>query len=158
MTHEEFARRIVEMQGTLYRVSSTLLPQLCDREDAVQSCIEKAWRKQSTLRDDSRLEAWVTSILVRECYAIIRSRRRETPTETLPDLPAPPGANVNLYHFFTGLPDKLRLPMVLFYLEGYDVRTIAQMLHIPSGTVKSRLSRGRDLMRQNKVFEEVQDL
>ena len=55
MTHEEFARRIVAMQGTLYRVSCTLLPQLCDREDAVQSAIEKAWCKQATLKDESRL-------------------------------------------------------------------------------------------------------
>lgn len=37
MTQEEFARRIVDMQDTLYRVATTILPQLCDREDAVQA-------------------------------------------------------------------------------------------------------------------------
>lgn len=158
MTHEEFARRIVEMQASLYRVSCAILPQLCDREDAVQSCIEKAWRKQATLKDESRLQAWVTRILVNECYAIIRSRKRETPVETIPDAPAPPGSDPNLYRFFTDLPDKLRLPMVLFYLEGYEIQEIASMLRIPSGTVKSRLARGRDAMRRSQVFEEVQDL
>ena len=158
MTHEEFARRIVEMQASLYRVSCAILPQLCDREDAVQSCIEKAWCKQATLKDESRLQAWVTRILVNECYAIIRSRKRETPVETLPDVPAPPGSDPNLYRFFTDLPDKLRLPMVLFYLEGYEIQEIASMLRIPSGTVKSRLARGRDAMRRSQVFEEVQDL
>lgn len=158
MTHEEFARRIVAMQGSLYRVSFSLLPQLCDREDAVQSCIEKAWRKQASLRDESRLEAWVIRILLNECYAIIRSRRHETPMETLPDIPAPPGAEPDLYRFFTDLPERLRLPMVLHYLEGYEVRDVASMLHIPAGTVKSRLSRGRELLRQSNIFEEVQDL
>lgn len=158
MTHEEFARRIIAMQGTLYRVSASILFQACDREDAVQSCIERAWRKQSTLRDESRLEAWVTRILINECYAIIRSRKRETPVESVPEMPAPPGADSDLYRFFADLPDKLRPPMVLFYLEGYSVQEIAAMLRLPAGTVKSRLSRGRDAMRKNELFKEVQDL
>ncbi|MBQ8313844.1 MAG: RNA polymerase sigma factor [Clostridia bacterium] len=158
MTHEEFARRIVAMQGTLYRVSCTLLPQLCDREDAVQSAIEKAWCKQATLKDESRLQAWMIRILINECHAIHRSRRREIPMDILPDTPAPPGADPDLYRFFTALPDKLRLPMVLFYLEGHEIKDIAAILHLPTGTIKSRLARGREMMRRNKAFEEVQDL
>lgn len=158
MTHEEFARRIVAMQGALYRVSCSILPQMCDREDAVQSAIEKAWRKRDTLRDESRLESWLTSILIHECYALIRSRKREIPVETVPDAPAPKGSNPDLYRFFTSLPEKLRLPMVLFYLEGHEIREIAGILRLPTGTVKSRLARGREHMRRNQLFEEVQDL
>ena len=158
MTNEVFAQRIIAMQGALYRVSASILNQECDREDAVQSCIERAWRKQSTLRDESRLHAWVTRILINECYAIIRRRRRETPVESVPDHPAPPGADPDLYRFFTDLPDKLRLPMVLHYLEGYAVQEISAMLRLPAGTIKSRLSRGRDLMKKNDIFKEVQDL
>ncbi len=158
MTHEEFARRIVAMQGTLYRVSCTILPQLCDREDAVQSAIERAWRKQDALREDARLEAWVIRILVNECYAIVRCRKRIIPMETLPEIPAPPGADPDLHRFFTSLPEKLRLPMVLFYLEGREIKEIAGILRVPTGTVKSRLARGREQMRRNKAFEEVQDL
>lgn len=158
MTSEEFARRIIAMQGTLYRVSASILPQECDREDAVQSCIERAWRKQSTLRDESRLQAWVTRILINECYAHLRRSRHETPVESIPDLPAPPGADPDLYRFFSGLEDKYRLPLVLHYLEGYAVDEIASMLRLPAGTVKSRLSRGRNIMKQSDIFKEVQDL
>ena len=157
MTHEEFAGRIVAMQGTLYRVSCAILPQLCDREDAVQSCIERAWRKLPTLRDDGRLQAWVTRILIHECYALLRARKREVPMATLPEQSAPAGSDPDLYRLFTDLPDKLRLPMVLFYLEGYSVSDIAGMLHLLEGTVKSRLSRGRDAMRRSDIFEEVQE-
>ena len=158
MTHEDFAQRIIEMQGALYRVSASILSQECDREDAVQSCIERAWRKQSTLRDESRLQAWVTRILINECYAILRRRKRETPVDSVPDMPAPPGSDPDLYRFFADLPAKLRLPMVLFYLEGNNVQEIAAMLRVPAGTVKSRLSRGRNAMRKNELFREVQDL
>ena len=57
MTQAEFVRRVVAMEDTLYRVSTTILPQLCDRQDAVQSAIEKALRKQEKLRDPNALEA-----------------------------------------------------------------------------------------------------
>ena len=158
MTHEVFARQIVAIQGTLYRVSSSLLPQLCDREDAVQACIEKAWRRRESLKDEAKLQSWVVRILIRECYQILRQKKREAPMETVPEMPAPAGADVNLYRFFTGLPEKLRLPMVLRYVEGYSVEEIGGMLRIPQGTVKSRLARGREKMKQDRAFEEVEGI
>ena len=52
MTQAEFTGRVVAMQNTLYRVSTTILPQMCDREDAVQGAIEKALLKRDRLRED----------------------------------------------------------------------------------------------------------
>ncbi len=158
MTSDDFASRIVALQGTLYRVTCAILREHADREDAVQSAIEKAWRKQGFLREEGKFEGWVVRILINECYAILRRQKRETPVEALPDMPAPPTANPNLYRFFTNLPDKLQLTMVLHYVEGYDVREIARMLRIPAGTVKTRLMRGREKMKQDPIFKEVQDI
>lgn len=158
MTHSAFVQAITTMEGTLYRISSSLLAQPCDREDAVQSALEKAWRKQGALRDESKFGGWVVRILINECYNILRWRKREMSMEALPEQPAPPGADSDLYRFFSGLPDKLRLPMVLFYVEGYKIEEISLALRLPSGTVKSRLSRGRGEMKKNDAFKEVQDL
>ena len=155
MTHEDFASRIIALQGTLYRVTCALLHEHADREDAVQSAIEKAWRKQALLRDDSRMKAWVVRILVNECYAILRRQKWEAPVEELPDRPAPPDADADLYRFFRDLPDTLRLTMVLHYLEGYDVKEIARIQRIPAGTVTSRLMRGREKMSRNEYVKEV---
>ena len=155
MTSNEFAARIVQMQGTLYRVSCTLLREHADREDAVQSAIEKAWRKRGMLRDAGRLKPWVTRILVNECYAILRRQRRETPVEEFPEAPVPAGADPDLYRFFTGLPDTLRLTMVLHYLEGWDVKAVARIQRIPVNTVKTRLARGREKMKDNDYVKEV---
>ena len=157
MTHEAFAERIIAMQARLYRVSAGILSQQADQEDAVQSCIEKAWRKLSTLRDEGRLEAWVTRILINECRAIIRRKRWVVPVETVPDTPAPPDADQDLYRFFASLPDKLRLTMTLHYIEGMEVAEIARVLRLPEGTVKSRLARGREKMKEDKaLWEEVE--
>ena len=155
MTQREFAMRIEEMQRTLYRVSRAILPQLCDCEDAVQSAILKAWRQIHQLREPQKLESWLIRILINECYAILRRRKREIPVLEVPDMPAPPGADADLYRFFTALPDKLRMVMVLYYVEGYDIHETAEILHLPRGTVKSRLARGREKMRQEGYMEEV---
>lgn len=157
MTHEAFAERIIAMETRLYRVSAGILSQPADQEDAVQSCLERAWRKLPTLRDESLLETWVTRILINECRAIIRRQRWSVPVERVPDSPAPPpDADPDLYRFFASLPDKLRLTMTLHYVEGLDIAEISRVLKIPTGTVKSRLSRGRELMKQDaSLWEEV---
>ena len=155
MTHGEFANRIVAMQDALYRVSTTLLPQLCDREDAVQETIIKAWLKQSKLRDDHAMHAWVIRILINECYALLRRRKREAVSATLPERETAPDALPDLYQLFTSLDEKYRLPMVLYYIEGYSVGETAQMLRLPQGTLKSRLHRGRLLLKDALYMEEV---
>ena len=82
MTDAEFAARVIAMQDTLYRVSTTILPRLCDREDAVQSAIEKALRRRGRLRDAAALEKWLTRILINECYTIHRRRAKPRPMRT----------------------------------------------------------------------------
>jgi len=46
------------------------------------------------------------------------------------------------------LPEKIRLTVVLYYVEDYSVKEIKDILRIPEGTVKSRLSKGRELLRK----------
>lgn len=155
MTNEDFAARIMQLQGTLYRVTCTLLREHADREDAVQSAIEKAWRRLASLREESSFRPWLLRILVNECRTILRRQQRLMPIEILPDLPAPETADPDLYRFFTSLPDTLRLTMVLHYVEGYDVKEVARIQHIPVNTVKSRLLRGREKLRENEYVLEV---
>ena len=156
MTQAEFARRVVAMQDTLYRVSTTLLPQLCDREDAVQSAIEQALRKREHLRDPDALAPWLTRILINECYALLRRRKHETLMDELPQRQVEADARPDIYQLFTSLEEKYRLPMVLYYVEGYCVKEIGSILRLPQGTVKSRLHRGRRLLRDSLALEEVQ--
>ena len=54
------------------------------------------------------------------------------------------------------LDERERTPILLYYLEGYDIGQIASILRIPQGTVKSRLNRGRRQLKsicREEVFE-----
>lgn len=155
MTQEELTQRILAMQDRLYRVSTTMLRQLCDREDAVQAAIEKALAKYQRLRNDDAFEKWLTRILINECYAILRRRKRETLFDDVAERETTPDAMPQIYELFTSLEEKYRLPMLLYYVEGYGTEEIAHILHLPGGTVKSRLHRGRQILRSTIDLEEV---
>ena len=150
MTKEEFEGRIIGMQDTLYRVSATILHQPCDREDAIQECIYRALKKRESLRDDRYMQSWVIRILINECYSIHRRAKWEHPSEKLPEPPPVPGpdADPEVFQALFSLEEKMRLPVVLHYVEGYSVEEVARIMRIPAGTVKSRLARSRERLKK----------
>ena len=153
MENEAFERELLALTDTLYRVSASILPRQCDREDAIQESILTALQKRERLRDDGALRAWVVRILVNNCYDILRSQKRET---SLPPDQAEimsPDADLMMRDLLLGLADEYRLPLMLFYAEGYRIREIAEILHLPQGTVQSRLHRAKKLLRQSMALE-----
>lgn len=147
MDKEEFAARVVAMRDTLYRVSATILRSEADREDAVSEAIAKALGKLPGLRKPEVFQAWMIRILINECYNTIRRNKREIAVEQVPDVYFAPEDSRELFEAFLALEEKYRLPMVLHYVEGYKVEEVSRMLRLPDGTVKSRLMRGRRLLR-----------
>jgi len=147
MTKDEFAVQIMDMKKTLYHVACGILRSEADREDAVQECILKAWEKRDSLKSEGAFRAWVTRILINECYDIGRRNSKIVVLDELPEAVAPEIENRELRDAIAGLDDIYRLPVVLFYVEGFSIRECAQMLQIPEGTVKSRLHAGRGKLR-----------
>ena len=68
--------------------------------------------------------------------------------DEVPDVYFAPEDSRELFKAFHELREKYRLPMVLHYVEGYKVEEIARMMRQPEGTIKSRLMRGRKLLRE----------
>lgn len=147
MDRDEFTRRILDMRLTLYRVSYGILANEAEREDAVQNAIMKAWQKHGQLRDERFMETWLVRILINECYNIRRAHRFTCLADALPEQAAPTDANGDVRAAVLALDEKLRLPVVLHYMEGYRVDEISHMLHLPQGTVKSRLRKARAQLR-----------
>lgn len=153
MNQEEFAQRITVMQNRMYRIACAYLHGEHDRLDAVSQAILHAWEKPGSLRQQQYFDTWLIRILIRECIAIERKEARTLPVASLPEHPAPDtmtDAQLALKDALNVLPEKLRIVMVLHYMEymeGFSVAEIAHILRISSGAVCSRLSRGRDQMR-----------
>ena len=147
MDSREFAERVEAMQGALYRVAYGLLLNRADCADAVQSALLRAWEKRRSLREEAYFGTWLTRILINECYNMLRRRKATLPIDSLPEPAASPDADPALHDAIARLDAKLRLPLVLHYMEGYPVKDIAGMLRLPAGTVKTRLAKARALLR-----------
>jgi len=156
LTKDVFSQRIIAMTDVLYRVAWSQLRQQADREDAVQETIRRAWEKQAYLRDERYMQTWVIRILLNVCDKLRRKSARMVPAEYIPavhhDLPQ----ETPLLDALFSLEEKFRLPLQLRYVEGYSVAEVARILRLPEGTVKSRLSRGRDKLKAI-INEEVFD-
>lgn len=154
MTAAEFSEQVLQIESMLYRVAYGLLLNRADCADAVQEALLRAWEKRNTLRDESLFRTWITRILINECYSLLRRRKRAVLMDELPEPAAPPDADPFLHDAIARLDKALRLPVVLCYMEGYSVRETAAMLRLPAGTVKTRLSKARKLLRLRLTDEE----
>ena len=157
MTGETFASSVTDMTQTLYRVACSQLSIEADREDAVQETLRRAWEKRASLKNDSYLRTWVIRILLNVCHDIRKERKRMVPTADFPDMGTPDSYGaIDLRECLLRLDERERMPVLLYYIEGYDIQQIASILRIPQGTVKSRLNRGRRQLKsicREEVFE-----
>lgn len=147
MDREEFESRVRASQQRLYRIAFGLLREPADRMDAVQEAILKAWCSLPRLRDPALFETWLVRILINECRNRQRYQRRFVPTDAVPEPSVPHDPSTELRDAVLALPENLRVPVMLHYMEGYRTDEIARMLRIPTGTVRSRLRRARALLK-----------
>lgn len=134
----------------MFRVAYAIVRNEEDCADAIQEALLRAWRRMDTLRDEKLFDTWLVRILINECYTLLRKRKRPS----LPPMPPPP-EYAALNDALMALDDSLRLPITLYYVEGFSIDEIASMLKIPSGTVKGRLYRGRQHLKALLNSEEV---
>ena len=90
------------------------------------------------------------AILINECKGILRQRGRQAPYDqaAAEAIPAPAEEDhSDLYAALGALEEKYRLPVVMYYWEGFKTREIASLLRLPEGTVKSRLRTARIQLR-----------
>ena len=155
MNEREFARRVRLMRDRLWRVSFSILRSTSDSEDAMQEALLRAWRNVDSLRDKSLFETWLTRILINECKRLIRKRCEGA--EIPESLPAPEAENAFLSEAIASLKMDLRVPIILYYIEGYSVRVTASIMRITQSSVKARLMRARKKLKEAIEKEAVQD-
>lgn len=137
-------------------VCRSLLRDPADAEDAFQATILVLVRKAGSIRLDDSLGPWIYGVATRVARRARATAARRAIRERagMDAEPESPGRDLDrhdvapiLHEELARLPDRLRAPLVLCYLEGLTHELAAQRLGCPVGTVRSRLARGRDRLR-----------
>ena len=153
-TWEEVAR---DHGRFLYTVAYRLAGNDNDAQDLVQEALLRV-RKGLERYEPGSLEGWLARIVTNVFLDEMRRRKRR-PTATLGDdpdrvVPAAPGADAastelsaEIQAALASLPEEFRVPVVLCDVADQSYEQIARALAVPVGTVRSRIHRGRRLLR-----------
>lgn len=151
-----FCAQVEKHKTSLYRLAYSILQNPTDAEDAAAEAVCKAFGRLDSLRDRDRFRPWLLRIAANEAYTILRSRGQTVPLEDVEEnFPCPSQEENGLWPLVQVLPWSLRSPVVLFYYDGYSVREIAHILGLREGAVKTRLCRGRQLLKEMLEKEEL---
>ena len=151
----EFEERLSDSSTLAFRVALSVLRRREDAEDVAQEAFLRAHRSFASIRDRERFRGW----LVRTSFRIAldrirgekrRARREETVAmearvaeDSAEDHAARGELRARVAEAVAALPEKLRLVTVLVAIEEQDLASVARLLELPEGTVKSRLHRAR---------------
>lgn len=140
---DELVRR--HYRAVLAYARATTSPALA--EDAVQETFLRAWRYFDSFRGDGSFEGWLIRIC-RRCIIDLAEREQRVASAALPVIVEHPDHQSETMMIIEQMSPQHREVLALCGLLGYDYDTAAEVLDVPVGTVRSRLSRARALLAE----------
>lgn len=158
---DHFETIVSDYQQSLYRFAYSLARNSDQANDLVQQAFYIYAKKGGSLRDPSKVKSWLFTTLYRE---FLRHKRERTRLDSREPEQLESFVGASETDVSRSIDGKLavdalqqvdplyRAPLALFYLDDFSYREIAETLSIPIGTVMSRLSRGKSMLRE--VFQQ----
>ena len=152
-----FKSRLAQHRPRLYRLAYSWCGDSMLADDLIQEALSKAIRNRDQLRDHARLEQWLYRILHNCWMAYLRQHRPGTDLDSIELLDeASPENDVgklqvveSVRYAVNRLPVGQRQVITLVDLEELSYSDVAEILDIPIGTVMSRLSRARKMLKEH---------
>ena len=152
---ELYKRHKVKMYNTALRIHRDHL----DAEDSVQEAFVKIYRNISSFKGRSQFSTWIYRILYNTCMENLRKKKGtlrmeqtdftdELEQEKLKASDGDPSLKFVIEREIRKLPDEMRAVFVLYEVEGFKHREIAEIMSIPDGTSKSHLFKAKSLLRE----------
>lgn len=155
---DEFEKAALPHLAELYRTAARLLGDSAKAEDVVQETYLQAWKSFERFETGTNCRAWLFKILVNTIHHHRRKSfnlRLVKEGEDVLEQAAAPAAPVpehiteaGILRALEQLPPDYRAAVLLADVEEFSYKEIAGLLEVPIGTVMSRLSRGRKMLRE----------
>lgn len=160
---EELLEIIKKNKVQLYKIAKSILNNEEDVNDAIQETLINAYKKIDTLKNKKYIETWVTRILINKCYDIIdknkvHERKVQKAIETYNSYESNSFEQRTIVQkAVSQIEEDLKLIVVMYYYNQFSVKEISEIMGIPTGTVKSKLSRARaklyDILKREEEEE-----
>ena len=149
MTEEQFTPLAQRYMDTVFRVAYSYLRCRDDADDVTQDVLIQLYKEDKAFESDAHVKNWLIRVTVNRCKMLFRSpwRRHEDIDDYAETLSFEQPRDGELFEAVMALERKYRVPLLLFYYEGYSTAEIASMLSIAEKTVSTRLYRARAKLR-----------
>jgi RNA polymerase sigma-70 factor (ECF subfamily) len=153
---EHVREQIIALLPRLRRFARTMTRNVHDADDLVQIAVERALLRFEQLRPDSGIAGWMFGIMRNAWIDEVRARVRrdrvlasEEAGENIADPSADQQVEVlSVQAAMARLPDDQRHAIGLVLIEGLSYKEAAEIMHVPVGTLTSRLARGREALQR----------
>ncbi len=159
---DAFAELVERFQDMAYGFAYAILedPQLA--QDAAQEAFITAYRSLAQLQEPKAFPGWFRRVVLTHCHRLTRGQRVATQPVGSDGEPAAsqpgPAAVVEEQELMEGvqaaiqaLPERQRTTAILYYIDGYSQREVAEFLEVPVAVVKERLHRARAGLRERML-------
>lgn len=147
LNYEQIVKKYID---TVYRIAISYTKTPSDADDVVQQTFMKFLAKDRNFVDEEHIKRWLIRVCINECNSLFSSYWRRN-VDSIDEIANEPTfsmqENSDLYYAIKRLPQKCKIVIYLFYYEGYSSKEISEILHINEATVRTRLSRGRKILR-----------
>lgn len=135
---------------TVYRICFAYMKNVPDTEDAVQNTFIRLLLCKKTFQDPEHEKAWLIVTATNICKDHHRHWWRNTvPLKATMRCDASGTMEIDeTFDVILSMPDKYKTTIYLYYYEGYNSSEIAELLRIPTSTVRSYLYKGRKILKE----------
>ena len=173
-----FYRLIWPHRAVILRTAQFLTHNPMDAEDLAQETLIKAFRNLASLRNEATVKAWLLSILRNTHTDRLRVRHDEVSLDACefepvslgqmeepvsqeelvrdPDVVLDSFSDEQMVRGLRRLPRDIRWTLILVDVEGLSLNEAGEILDVPTGTIKSRLNRGRAMLREKLTSSQVE--
>ena len=150
LTEQEFHRAAERYLDMVYRIALNYFHHPQDAEDAAQEAMLRLWRADTDFEGEEHLRHFLVRVTLNVCRDFSRSpwRKRTVPLESCREPAFSTPERWELYQAVMALPAKYRLPLYLYYFEGYAVAEVGELLGLNPSTGQTRLARARAKLKQ----------
>ena len=134
----------------IFRVAYSRLGNPDDANDITQDVLVRLYKTEKEFESDSHMKNWLIRVTLNQCNTVFRSpwRRHENIDDYAQTLGFETDEEKDLFVTVMKLDRKYRLPVLLYYYEGYSTSEIASILNIPANTVSTRLRRAKERLKE----------
>ncbi len=148
MKEELIEEKIRKYSNMVYRLAFSILKSKDDSEDVYQNVIIKFFNNIDIFKNEEHEKAWLIRVTINECNSLYRRAWVKNRAELDEEISYLDKETDEVFYVVAELPVKYRTVIYLFYYEDYKVSEISKILNTNESTIKSQLSRARDMLRE----------